>query len=334
MGILLGAVYSDKTVRTDSMSYQTYNPDSPGSYDVNADGELSADEENLLGSCCIAFGSVFEKKKRYAVSGVYQWAPSDSFKLTADALVTRLNSPQVGYNQAYYVESAEGRWSDVVVKDHLITSMTINELIPEVATITNYRVVDTTQFGMKGEWDASDDLKLTGDVYRSTSERNSGGKDTFVVAGIAGNNIGHYKATKNGLPDISVTLEDGRDLATSLKNGDLGNADYGLHYVGLSGSDIKDTVTGGSVDGKYAFHDSVVTSFNLGLSATDREKNRDSIGNDVTGGSCQYCNMYGTTFESLGADVVSTVNIPDFMRNAGGNFPRSFVKFDVPAYLN
>lgn len=334
MGILLGAVFSDKTVRTDSLNYQTYNPDSPGSYDVNNDGQLSADEENLLGSCCIAFGSVFEEKKRYAVSGVYQWAPSDSFKLTADALVTRLNSPQIGYNQAYYVESAEGRWSDVVVKDHLITSMTVNELVPEIATITNHRVVDTTQFGLKGEWDATDDLTLTGDIYRSTSERDSGGKDTFVVSGIAGNNIGHYSATKDGLPDISVTLEDGRDLAIALANGDLGNADYGLHYIGLSGSDIKDTVTGGAVDGKYAFHDSVVTSFNFGVSATDREKTRDSIGNDVTGGSCQYCNMYDTTFASLGADVVSTVNIPNFMRHAGGNFPKSFVKFDVPAYLN
>jgi TonB-dependent receptor len=334
MGILLGAVYSDKTVRTDSLDYQTYNPDSPGSYDVNNDGHLSADEENLLGSCCIAFGSVFEEKKRYAVSGVYQWAPSDSFKMTVDALVTRLNSPQIGYNQAYYVESAEGRWSDVVVKDHLITSMTVNELVPEIATITNHRVVDTTQFGWKGEWDATENLKLMGDVYRSTSKRDSGGKDTFVVSGIAGNNIGHYQATEDGLPNISVTLEDGRDLATSLANGDLGNADYGLHYVGLSGSDIKDTVTGGAVDGKYAFHDSVVTSFNFGLSSTDREKTRDSIGNDVTGGSCQYCNMYDTTFASLGTDVVSTVNIPNFMRNAGGSFPKSFVKFDVPAYLN
>ena len=324
MGVLLGAVYSDKTVRTDSLNYQTYNPDSPGSYDVNANGQLSADEENLLGSCCVAFGSVFEKKKRYAVSGVYQWAPSDTFTMTVDALFTRLNSPQVGYSQAYYVESAQGRWSDVVVKNHLVTSMTIKDLTPEIATITNHRVVDTAQFGWKGEWDATDDLKLIGDVYRSTSERNSGGKDTFVVSGIAGHNTGYYSANKNALPSIRVTLEDGRDLATSLAHRDLGNSDYGLHYVGLSGSDIKDTVTGGAIDGKYAFHDSMVASFNFGLNDTDREKTRDSIGNDVTGGSCQYCNMYDTTFASLGADVVSTVKLPNFMRNAGGKYPTSF----------
>lgn len=334
MGVLLGAVYSDKTVRTDSLDYQTYNPDSPGSYDVDGNGQLSADEENLLGSCCVAFGSVFEKKKRYAASGVYQWAPSDAFKMTLDALVTRLDSPQIGYNQAYYVESAEGRWSDVVVKDHLITSMTVNDLIPEIATITNHRVVDTTQIGWKGEWEASDNLKLTGDIYHSTSERDSGGKDTFVVSGIAGHNTGYYSATKNALPSIRVTLEDGRDLATSLANGDLGNADYGLHYVGLSGDNIKDTVTGGAIDGKYAFHDSVFTSFNFGVSNTDREKTRDSIGNDVTGGSCQYCNMYDTTFAELGADVVHTVKLPNFMRNAGGKYPMSFVEFDVAAYLN
>ena len=37
----------------------------------------------------------------------------------------------------------------------------------------------------------------------------------------------------NSFPDISVMLEDGRDLATAFENGELGNADYGLHYIGL-----------------------------------------------------------------------------------------------------
>jgi TonB-dependent receptor len=44
--------------------------------------------------------------------------------------------------------------------------------------------------------------------------------------------------------------------------------------------------------------------------------------------------MYGTTFESLGAHVVHPVTLPNFMRNAGGTQPRSFVRFDVPAYLD
>jgi TonB-dependent receptor len=61
---------------------------------------------------------------------------------------------------------------------------------------------------------------------------------------------------------------------------------------------------------------------------------RNTIENDTNGGSCQYCNLYGTTFESLGAHVVHPVTLPNFMRNAGGHQPRSFVRFDVPAYLD
>jgi len=60
---------------------------------------------------------------------------------------------------------------------------------------------------------------------------------------------------------------------------------------------------------------------------------RDTIENDTNGGSCQYCNHYDTTFESLGAQVVSPVRLPNLLRNAGGSWPRTFVRFNVPNYL-
>jgi iron complex outermembrane receptor protein len=292
------------------------------------------DESNLLAPCCISFGSVFEEKKRAALSGAFEWKLSPSFKMTADALATRLDSPQIGYQQSYYVEHAPGRWSDVVVKDRLITSMTVHDLIPEMSNVTADRVVDTTQLGLRGEWRPSNDLKLTGDVYRSTSKRNSGGKDSFVVAGIAGHNTGYYRANNGGLPDIRVTLEDGRDLATELAAGRLGNKDYGIHFTGLTGTDIKDTIDGASLDGRLALSGAWhVDALQFGGSATDRKKDRNSIGNEKSGGACQYCDMYSTTFASLGANVVHPMTLPNYMRNAGGSFPGSFIQFDVPAYL-
>ncbi|MFA9215590.1 MAG: TonB-dependent receptor [Sphingomonadaceae bacterium] len=334
MGVLVGAVVSKRKVRTDSLSYQTYNADSPGNYDVNGDGVIGAGERNLLAPCCLSFGSIFEEKKRTALSGAFEWKVSPTLRTTIDALATRLDSPQIGYHQSYYVEHAPERWTDVVVKDRLITSMTIKDLVPEMSNITTERVVDTMQLGWRAEWRPSKDLKLAGDVYRSTSKRKSGGKDNFVVAGIAGHNTGYYKATDNALPDIRVTLEDGRDLGTELAAGRLGNKDYGFHFAGLTGTNIKDTVDGASLDGRLAlsgaFH---IDGLQFGASATNRQKDRDSIGNDKSGGACQYCNMYSTTFASIGADVVQPVTLPNYMRNAGGNFPGSFIKFDVPAYF-
>jgi len=333
LGFLAGAVFSNTNERTDSLNYLTYDVSNPGSFDLNGDGTLSADEQGLVAPCCIAFGSIFEKKKRWALSGALEWKPNDTLHVTLDALATRLESPQVGYNEAYYVQYAPGRWTDVKANNGLVTDMTVDSFVPEIANITTDRVVDTSQFGLNAEWKATPMLTLRADLYRSKSTRDEGGKDTFVVSGIAGDNTLRWHANPNALPDISVTLADGRDLATSLADGSLGDADYGLHYVGLSGANIHDTVTGATLGGHWSFADGWFDSADFGVAHTRRDKTRDFIGNDWTGGSCQYCDMYGTTFASLGSHVVSPLTVPHFMRKAGGSFPTTFMRFDVPAYL-
>jgi len=341
MGIMITAVYQDDEVRSDAVQEFSINPDSPGEFDANGDGEISEDESALLGLCCTSFGARIQQKQRSGVTAVWQWKVSDSFSMSLDGLFTRLNAPTVGYHQSYYVEDSildedtgTHRWSDVSIDDHWVTGMTVAELVPELSTITEHRVVDTTQFGWNGIWQATDKLKFKGDIYRSKAERDSGGKDTWVVSGIAGSHVGRVDMNDNALPDISVTLEDGRDYATALQAGELGDADFGLHYIGLSGTDVTDEVTGITLDGEFELDRGAWHSLQFGVAATQRTKVRDTIENDTNGGSCQYCNMYGTTFESLGAQVVHPLSLPNFMRNGGGQHPQRFVKFDVKEYLN
>ena len=341
VGVLFSAVYSDTEVRSDAVHEFYITPDQPGSIDANGDGEISADESDLLGLCCTSFGARIQQRERSAITGAVQWEPTDALKFTLDGLFTRLDAPTFGYHQSYYVEdtildesTGRHRWSNVSIRDHWVTDMTVAELIPEASTVTEYRVVDTSQFGLKGEWQATERLGFNADVYYSRSERDSGGKDTFVVSGVAGDHTGRVHMNRNALPDISVTLEDGRDLATALAGRELGNADYGLHYIGLSGTDVADEVTGATLAGKFDLGWRALTALDFGVSSTLRKKTRDTIENDTNGGSCQYCNMYGTTFESLGSEVVRTLNLPNFMRNAGGQYPQQFVSFDVKNYLN
>ncbi len=341
MGLLLTATYQDVEDRSDAVHEFYINPDLPGEFDADGDGSISADESDLLGLCCTSFGARIQQKKRTGVTGIWQWQVSDAFHMTVDGLFTRLDAPTIGYHESYYVEDSIldedtglHRWSDVSIRDHWVTGMTVAELIPEASTITEHRVVDTTQFGWNEQWQASDRLSLTLDAYQSKSERDSGGKDTWVVSGIAGNHTGRVDMNNGGLPDITVTLEDGRDLATALENGELGNADYGLHYIGLSGTDVTDEVTGFTLGGAWTIESGPFKSLEFGAASTERSKVRNTIENDTNGGSCQYCNLYGITFASLGADVVHTLSLPNFMRNAGGHYPRSFVSFDVPAYLD
>jgi iron complex outermembrane receptor protein len=340
MGVMLTATYQDVTDRSDGVQEFGINPDSPGSFDANGDGTISADESDLLGLCCTSFGARIQKKKRTGVTGVWQWKPSDTFSTSVDAMFTRLDAPTVGYHESFYVEDSYldedtglHRWSDVSIKDHWVTGMTVAQLVPEISTITEFRVVDTTQFGWNAAWKPTEKLGFNFDLYRSKSVRDSGGKDTWVVSGIGGDHTGRVDMNNNALPDISVTLEDGRDLATALAAGELGNDDYGLHYVGLSGTDVEDTVTGFTLNGTLDIDSGVFKGLSFGAARTERTKVRNTIENDTNGGSCQYCNMYTTTFGSLGADVVRSVTLPNFMHGAGGHFPRTFIRFDVPAYL-
>jgi TonB-dependent receptor len=222
----------------------------------------------------------------------------------------------------------------VSIRDHWVTGMSVAELVPEISTISEHRVVDTTQFGWNATWQTSDRLKFTFDAYRSKAERDSGGKNTWIVSGIGGAHTGRVDMNNGSVPNISVTLEDGRDLAAALQSGALGNADYGLHYIGLSGTDVTDEVTGLSIGGEMQLEFGALQSLQFGVASTERTKVRNTFENDTNGGSCQYCNMYGTTFESLGANVVRPVSLPHFMRNAGGSYPHRFVQFDANAYLN
>ena len=219
-----------------------------------------------------------------------------------------MHAPTVGYTESYYVEDSildedtgQHRWSDVSIRDHWVTGMTVAELIPEISTITEHRVVDTTQFGWNGAWQATDRLHFNFDAYRSKAERRLRRQGHLGRLRHRGQPRRRVDMNNGRLPDISVTLEDGRDLATALGNDELGDADYGLHYIGLSGTDVKDKVDGLSVDGELSFDAGASRRWSSAPRAPGARKTRDTIENDTNGGSCMYCNLYGVTFESLGA---------------------------------
>jgi TonB-dependent receptor len=125
MGLMFTATYQDVTDRSDALQEFSINPDSPGEFDANEDGQISADESGLLGLCCTSFGARVQKKQRTGVTGVWQWKPSETFSTSVDAMFTRLDAPTVGYHQSYYVEDSIldedtglHRWSDVSIRDH------------------------------------------------------------------------------------------------------------------------------------------------------------------------------------------------------------------------
>jgi TonB-dependent receptor len=353
LGILLGVVFEQRDDRTDVAGNDggwSRNADPTdeswlwgntwgGAIDPNNNGVLDPVEYGLIGPGQFRVGSILEKKKRNAFTGKLEWRPSDNFKLVVDGLSTKLDSPQVGYQQSFYPLYAPGRWSNMVIKDGIVTSFDMTNpdsemrLNPELLNQTSYRVVETQLYGANAEWNVSDNLTLTGDVYRSTSKRHSGGQDSYVVLRMNQANAAHISLTGERVPNVTVDFDDGRDLATGLANGQFKDSDFNTHYFSLAGDNIDDKITGASFKGKWETQRGWLHNVQFGVTYTDRTKSRDLVNNALTGGADYYSGNYAINVGALGGDVVSnSFSLPNFMSKVDSQFPRTFLAFDVANY--
>jgi len=183
-------------------------------------------------------------------------------------------------------------------------------------------------------------------VYTSHANRPEGGTDTFLTAGLVSptpynQNTLTFKANPNAMPDLTVTLPDGSDYATALASGALDDQNlWSTHYDGLSGESIKDTVTGAKLDATYSF-DGLLSHIDAGVAFLKRSKSREDISNDWTNGSNQYSTLYNTlegqpgpiTFATMGQNVISTFNFPNYFAGAGGHFPTTQLLINADALL-
>src|SRR5450631_1489310 len=160
LGFLIAGVQSDTHTRTDALN--AYSQDI---YDANAFPFEDSNSTPPTGTpiaaapCCITFGSIFDEKKREALSGSLEWRPNDALKLVADGLWTKLQDPQIGYNQSYYFpygfdQNGIGTWSDssARIQNGVVTGVTANNFTPEIVNNTLNRNVVTSLYGLKGSW--------------------------------------------------------------------------------------------------------------------------------------------------------------------------------------
>lgn len=353
VGVLLGVVWAKRKDRTDIAGNDggwTRNPDPNdeswlwgnawgGNIDPNGNGELDPDEYGLIGPGQFRVGSIIEEKKRNAFSAKVEWRPADNVRVIVDGLKTKLDSPQVGYQQSYYPLYAPGRWSDMTIENGIVTGFTMDNpdpemrLNPELLNQTTYRVVDTDLYGANVQWDVTENFTLTGDLYRSTSSRHSGGLDTYAVLRMNQPNSARIWLT-GGVPNVDVDFDDGRDLSEGLANDQFGADDFNTHYLSLGGDNIDDRITGGTVDGSLYVGELGFDRLKFGIASTDRRKSRDLINNSLNGGADQFSGNNAVNVGDLQGDVISHhFSLPNFMDESSSVFPRSFLAFDVPGYL-
>jgi iron complex outermembrane receptor protein len=346
LGVLIGIVASDVKTRTDSLNYNTYDPNNPGVWPLTG-----PNSQPVIAECCISFGSVIDEKRRTALSGTLEWQPNGALHVAVDGLYTRLIDPQVAYDQAYYPDfnyDANGNpeWSNVVVNNGYITSFTANTFTPEIVNNTIDRRVTTSLIGLNASWKPADNFTVDLDAYRSQANRPEGGNDAFVTSGLESTtpynqDIINWSNSSGGLPNINVILPNGQNYANALAAGQLNNNFWTAHYTGLNGFSIHDLVTGTTLDATWKLSNpNVLEAVRFGAAMTLRKKTRDDINNDWTGGSSQY-DFYTTpvganpiTYGLLGANVISTTTFPNYFEGAGGTFPHTIAVFNIPALIN
>ena len=356
LGVLLGVVYANRDVRTDTAGNdggwsRNPAPNKPelfwpwgntwgGAIDPNGNGQLDPDEEGLIGPGQFRFGSIMEHKKRLALSGKVEWRPSSDVKVVVDGFKTRLDSPQVGYQLSFYPLYAPGRWSNMKITNGVVTDLTLANpdpemaLNPELLNKTEYRVVDTAMYGANAEWKISPTLKLTGDLYESTSRRHSGGQDSYVVLRMNQPNVTRIQLTGSAVPDVKTTFSDGRDLQTGLAQGLFTAKDFNTHYFSLAGDNIDDRIDGASANLEWKLDRFNIDQLKFGLSQTNRKKSRDLINNAFNAGDGHYSGANAINVGALGGNVINqTLSPRGFLDGVSGNFPRSFLGFDINNYL-
>ncbi|MBV9697964.1 MAG: TonB-dependent receptor [Gammaproteobacteria bacterium] len=357
LGAQLGLVYSDNKLRTDTLNNNNQLLNSVDGTVTGAPyitGIPGANAPFIAAPYAIAFGSIYDQKKREAVSGSLEWRPADTFKLILDGLYTHLNDPQHGQNQSYYFPFSPGLWTNPVIDNDVLTGITSSQFQPEIVNNTINRKVNTSMVGLNGSWKATPVLDIGFDLYHSAADRPEGGTDNYVSVGLASPqgmplDTLIFQDRPNSLPSINVVVPPsqlglsacpgstasaqvaGQCSYTALMNsGYLNNNNYwSTHYVELNGYSIKDRVNSGEIDGKLRVEWGPLTQLRFGLTQTNRDKTRVDSNNDWTGGSLQYLSLYLTlppqtgpyTFGSRGYNVLTFTQPPNFMHGAGGSFP-------------
>jgi len=370
LGFLVGGVLSNNHTRTDALNAYTQNIYGPQFYPFDATDTSGGAVPLAATPCCITFGSIFDDKKREALSGSLEWRPNDSFKLIADGLWTKLQDRQNGYNQSYYfaTDDVGTGWTNATVNNGVVTGVTAANFQPEIVNNTTARNVVTSLYGLRGSWQPSARFELDFDGYRSAASRPEGGADTFVTAGLVSStpnapDLLVMQDLPHSLPSLNVLVPpDQLGMAacpagtvsninsaycsyTALMNsGALNDNKYwSTHYDGLNGFSVHDQVTGFTLDGQFQVHWGVWDKLLFGTGYNHREKSRVDSSNDWTNGSGQYGTLYNTagcpiqcapyTFASQGFNVISFASPPNFLRGAGGSYPAVLPKLNVAQLL-
>lgn len=338
-GVTGSVSYTDRASKqnkavTDSWNYRDVMMINGG---ANSTGLTMADVTTRKLYMPQSFGFQVEDETRKRVVGnlTMQYNPSPTWKMTADALYSRLdqrnkviaisdwnNASQVGvqYDANDQVTGFLRPGANFYANNPLLVGENDPKLPPQYAlTEANSndmivkggdRLSETKAFGLNSKWQLAPDWKLEGDV--STSRSTSDFPDMWVVAGMVPRNSDVL--TFGSAPTVTFgdnIADPAAVKAHAVSNNEISNSDK-LHEGRLNLSWNREAGPFRGID--------------TGVAYSQRTVARTQVGSDAW-------NAFSGYNVALPASLFTVTPMDDFF-GSGGQVPAAFLRFDPVAYMN
>jgi iron complex outermembrane recepter protein len=211
-----------------------------------------------------------------------EWAPNNTFKLKADAFVSKFDEQAFARGFRVKFDAGTALINNAVLDDNAVIGADFNRARVggntrvEMVNDNNVKVDDSEAFGINAEWQLTDQFTLTGDVSRSaaTSDFRNGllwslaAEDATIADPVFDNDVAiSYRLNGLNLPDVGFN-QNFSDINTMMLS------KYGIYpYV------FNDSLNAARFDGVYEFrNNNILTSLEAGIRYSERHyRNKRSV---------------------------------------------------------
>lgn len=171
IGILLSASINNIGNRTDSVQTGDYTG-------RDTDGVAGPD---VFVPVTLGFRRIDWKQRRTAFTGSLQWAPTDRFQITAEAIYAKATPEDIEYNVGDYASALPSTHASYEFdEDGNLQSGTVDGRLLDLNTRWGKRINKTRDYSLNLKWDATDNLTITADVQRVKSSMDLFSMTAFV----------------------------------------------------------------------------------------------------------------------------------------------------------
>ena len=298
--------------------------------DLNSKGLTMADvtTRKLYMPQSYGFQQEEESRKRLVGNLTVQYNPSPTWKMSADALYSRLdqvnsivafgdwnNPTQLGvkYDNNDQITNFLRPGSTFYANNPAIAGngKLLGEVNSHDMTVKGGdRLSITRAFGLNSKWQLADEWRLEGDV--ATSRSSSATPDQWVVAGMVprDGDVLSY----NGTP--SITFGDGLSDPTKMRAHAISNGEINTH----------DKLSEGRMNLSWNHEIGYFTGADTGIGYSQREVGRTTYKSDSW-------NAFSGYHVSLPASLFTVTPFENFL-GGGAQLPSAYLRFDPQAYMN